>query len=296
MRKRTRGVAAAAGLAALALVAAACGGSSGGTTSSGNSSSGSQTFGLQGLNSAGTPKSGGTLNMLGQGDVDFMDYNVSYYTIGALGQRPWLRLLYAYPATPGKTTTVVPGPGHRDADHHQRRQDVLGDDPHRCDVGQQPAAPGHRGRRAARPQAFLQPDPAVRRPAGLRGADRRLPAVLHRLRQGLLDLRVGAEEVHRQTHQISGVEGLRADDHLQPGPPGQLLHGHAAAGRVRAGAGGEPELPGRERRGRPAHHRRRAVQDHELCARPEHHLRPQPGVEGEHRPGPQGVRQRDQGH
>ena len=108
MRKRTRGVAAAAGLAALALVAAACGGSSGGTTSSGNSSSGSQTFGLQGLNSAGTPKSGGTLNMLGQGDVDFMDYNVSYYTIGALGQRPWLRLLYAYPATPGKTTTVVP--------------------------------------------------------------------------------------------------------------------------------------------------------------------------------------------
>ncbi len=46
--------------------------------------------------------------MLGQGDVDFMDYNVSYYTIGALGQRPWLRLLYAYPATPGKTTTVEP--------------------------------------------------------------------------------------------------------------------------------------------------------------------------------------------
>jgi peptide/nickel transport system substrate-binding protein len=56
----------------------------------------------------GTPTKGGTLNMLGQGDVDFMDYNVSYYTIGALGQRPWLRLLYAYPATPGKTTTVVP--------------------------------------------------------------------------------------------------------------------------------------------------------------------------------------------
>ena len=108
MRKRTRGVAAAAGLAALALVAAACGGSSGGTTSSGNSSSGSQTFGLQGLNSAGTPKSGGTLNMLGQGDVDYMDYNVSYYTIGGLGQRPWLRGLLAYPAIPGKATTPAP--------------------------------------------------------------------------------------------------------------------------------------------------------------------------------------------
>jgi peptide/nickel transport system substrate-binding protein len=107
MRKRTRGFAGAAGLAVLALVAAACGGSSG-TTSSGNSSTGSQTFGLQGLNPGGTPKSGGTLNMLGQGDLDFMDYNVSYYSVGYLGQRPWVRGLYAYPATPGKTTTVVP--------------------------------------------------------------------------------------------------------------------------------------------------------------------------------------------
>jgi len=107
MRKRTRGFAAAVGVAVLALVAAACGGSSG-TTSSGNSSSGSQTFGLQGLNPGGTPKSGGTLNMLGQGDVDYMDPNVSYYTIGYLGQRPWIRGLLAYPAIPGKTTTPAP--------------------------------------------------------------------------------------------------------------------------------------------------------------------------------------------
>jgi peptide/nickel transport system substrate-binding protein len=106
MRKRTQSFAAAAGLAVLALVAAACGGSSG--TSSGNSSPGAQTFGQQGLNPAGTPKSGGTLNMLGQGDVDYMDYNVSYYTIGGLGQRPWLRGLLAYPAIPGKATTPAP--------------------------------------------------------------------------------------------------------------------------------------------------------------------------------------------
>jgi peptide/nickel transport system substrate-binding protein len=108
MRIRARGYAAAVGVTVLALVATACGGSSGGG-SNGGTSAGSQTFGLQGLNpGSGTPKKGGTLNMLGQGDVDFMDYNVSYYTIGALGQRPWLRLLYAFPATPGKTTTVVP--------------------------------------------------------------------------------------------------------------------------------------------------------------------------------------------
>ena len=43
--------------------------------------------------------------MLGIGDVDFMDYNISYYTIGYLGLRPWLRGLYAYPAVVGKTTT-----------------------------------------------------------------------------------------------------------------------------------------------------------------------------------------------
>src|SRR4029077_6305028 len=46
--------------------------------------------------------------MLGQGDVDYMDYNVSYYTIGGLGQRPWLRGLLAYPAIPGKATTPAP--------------------------------------------------------------------------------------------------------------------------------------------------------------------------------------------
>ena len=109
MRIRTRGYAAAVGLAVLALVATACGGSSGSPSTGSSSGSGSQTFGLQGVNpGTGTPTKGGTLNMLGQGDVDFMDYNVSYYTIGALGQRPWLRLLYAYPATPGKVTTVEP--------------------------------------------------------------------------------------------------------------------------------------------------------------------------------------------
>jgi peptide/nickel transport system substrate-binding protein len=109
MRIRTRGYAAAVGLAVLALVATACGGSSGSPSTGSSSGSGSQAFGLQGLNpGTGTPTKGGTLNMLGQGDVDFMDYNVSYYAIGYLGQRPWVRGLYAYPATPGKTTTVAP--------------------------------------------------------------------------------------------------------------------------------------------------------------------------------------------
>ncbi len=105
MRKRTRGYGAVVGLAALALAVAACGGS---TAKPGTSPTGT-TAGFQGLNpGTGTPKKGGTLNMLGQGDVDFMDPNISYYTIGGLAQRMWIRGLYAYAAIPGKTTLPSP--------------------------------------------------------------------------------------------------------------------------------------------------------------------------------------------
>jgi peptide/nickel transport system substrate-binding protein len=106
MRKRTRGYGAVVGLAALALAVAACGGSS--TAKPGTSPTGTSA-GFQGLNpGTGTPKKGGTLNMLGQGDVDFMDPNISYYTIGNLAQRMWIRGLYAYAAIPGKTTLPAP--------------------------------------------------------------------------------------------------------------------------------------------------------------------------------------------
>lgn len=103
MRKFTRGYAAVAGLAALALVVTACGGSSTKSTSPGTTSK--AVAGWQAVNSAGTPKKGGTLNMLGVGDVDYMDYNISYYTIGYLGAREWVRGLYAYPAIPGAKST-----------------------------------------------------------------------------------------------------------------------------------------------------------------------------------------------
>jgi peptide/nickel transport system substrate-binding protein len=108
MRKRTKAFASGVGLTALAVVVAACGGSSS-SGSGGGTGSASLSSGVQGLNpGSGTPKSGGTLNMLGQGDIDYMDYNISYYSIGELGQRPWVRGLYAYPATVGKTTLPFP--------------------------------------------------------------------------------------------------------------------------------------------------------------------------------------------
>src|ERR1700744_1485660 len=113
MLKRSKAFASGVGLVALASVLAACGGSSSSSGSSGSSSSssGSKSLdsGTQGINpGSGSPKTGGTLNMLGQGDVDYIDYNISYYSIGQLAQRMYQRYLYDYPATPGKTTTAAP--------------------------------------------------------------------------------------------------------------------------------------------------------------------------------------------
>src|SRR5450755_3341475 len=111
MRKRSKAFASGVGLVAAASVIAACS-SSGSSSSGGTSGSGSSvslSSGTQGINpGSGSPQSGGTLNMLGLGDVDFMDPNISYFTIGYLGQRPWIRGLYAYPATPGQTTSPAP--------------------------------------------------------------------------------------------------------------------------------------------------------------------------------------------
>jgi peptide/nickel transport system substrate-binding protein len=107
-RRKLR-LAAVAGIVAAALIAAGCSSSSTTTGSSSSSGAVSLNSGLQGLNpGTGAPQKGGTLNMLGQGDVDWMDPNISYYTIGYLGLRMWARGLYAYPAVPGKTTTPAP--------------------------------------------------------------------------------------------------------------------------------------------------------------------------------------------
>jgi peptide/nickel transport system substrate-binding protein len=83
----------------LVVVLAACGSSSSSTGTGGG-----------GGNSGGgaTAQRGGTLNMLGAGDVDFMDPNLSYFTTGYLGLRMWSRQLYSYPAINGQSTKAVP--------------------------------------------------------------------------------------------------------------------------------------------------------------------------------------------
>ncbi|MCU1676978.1 MAG: transporter substrate-binding protein [Frankiales bacterium] len=62
----------------------------------------------QNINNEGTPVTGGTLNMLGIGDVDYMDPNVTYYSAGYTGARLWARQLVTFPAIAGKATTSVP--------------------------------------------------------------------------------------------------------------------------------------------------------------------------------------------
>ena len=94
MRARTRLLAGAA-VTSLALLASACGGGTSGTTP-GTSQN------------AGTPVKGGVLNMLGVGDVDYMDPNVSYYSGGYTILRLWNRQLFTYPAEADKTTTSEP--------------------------------------------------------------------------------------------------------------------------------------------------------------------------------------------
>ena len=77
------------------LLLAACGGSGGSSDSGGGGSS-------------GEPSAGGVLNMLGTGDVDYMDPNVSYYSVGYSALRLWSRQLFTYPAVKGQTTTAAP--------------------------------------------------------------------------------------------------------------------------------------------------------------------------------------------
>src|SRR3954454_5675522 len=91
-RRRAAGVSA---LCALALTASACGG--GGSSGGGGGSS-----------DAGAPVKGGTLNILGTGDVDYMDPNLVYYTVGSMALRLWSRTLFANPAVEGRTSDSVP--------------------------------------------------------------------------------------------------------------------------------------------------------------------------------------------
>ena len=106
---RPRAYAAVVGAVALTMLAAACSSSS--TSGSGSSSTGPQalTAGFQALNpGSGAPQRGGTLNMIGVSDVNYMDYDIAYYSTDYQVMRMTVRQLYSWPAVPGHTTTPAP--------------------------------------------------------------------------------------------------------------------------------------------------------------------------------------------
>jgi peptide/nickel transport system substrate-binding protein len=104
---RTRAFTAVAGAVALTMLVGACSSSSKGGAAA--PAAQQPTAGWQGLNpGTGAPQRGGTLNLVGISDVQFMDYDVAYYTTDIEVNRLTERSLYGWPAIPGKNTTPSP--------------------------------------------------------------------------------------------------------------------------------------------------------------------------------------------
>ena len=166
MIPRTRRLAAVATACTASLGLAACASSTGTTT------------GVVGSH-GGTAVKGGTLNMLGAGDVDYMDPNISYYSVGYMRAAAVEPAAVHLPRRQGPDHQGRARPRHRDPDRGQRRhqrgrQDLHVHHPPGREVEHHPGPPGHRAGHGARRQAHLQPGPAVRRPPRLRRPDRRV--------------------------------------------------------------------------------------------------------------------------
>ncbi|MCU1591190.1 MAG: hbpA 3 [Frankiales bacterium] len=96
MLSKRRGLSTVALMAGLALTAAACGGSSGGSKTGTTDNSGG--------------KKGGTLKILGAGDVDHMDPASAYYQTSNTLLKMVTRQLLSYPATSDEKAAVTPVP------------------------------------------------------------------------------------------------------------------------------------------------------------------------------------------
>src|SRR6516162_3862925 len=91
------------------MLAAACSSSSKSGTGTNTTGPQALTAGWQGLNpGTGAPQRGGTLNMVGVSDVNYMDYDFAYYTTDIQVMRMLERGLYGWPAIPGHNTNPSP--------------------------------------------------------------------------------------------------------------------------------------------------------------------------------------------
>ncbi len=126
MVARHRGLAVTSAVAAIALVAAACGGGGGSGSKSSQSSGATQSSGgssqpaagpsskpanqQSNANSGGKVKTGGTLKLIGNADVDHLDTAAGYYTVTTGLMRAFARQLYTYPASTDLTKATEPVP------------------------------------------------------------------------------------------------------------------------------------------------------------------------------------------
>lgn len=112
-KRKSLQVAAAVGSMAILLAACSSSGNKtatggGGGSSSNGSCPGDPANQIYSSNSGGTPKTGGTLTVLGQGDVDeSFDVNIGYFTLDYLTYMLYNRPLYTYPSIHCKTFTLA---------------------------------------------------------------------------------------------------------------------------------------------------------------------------------------------
>ena len=109
MRRTRASLTAVAAVAAVVL--AACGTAD--TTGGGGASGGGAAAGSEEAARNGTADGaarGGTLNILGTSDVDFLDPQVTYYSTGYTVTRLYNRQLFDFPADPAKKDTAAARP------------------------------------------------------------------------------------------------------------------------------------------------------------------------------------------
>ena len=106
---RPRAFAIVTGAVALTMLAAACSSSStSGSRFQYHGTAAALAAGWQGLNpGTGAPQRGGTLNMVGVSDVNYMDYDFGYYTTDIQVMRMTVRQLYSWPAVPNHNNIVA---------------------------------------------------------------------------------------------------------------------------------------------------------------------------------------------
>ena len=184
---------------------------------------------------APTPKYGGTLRLVGQGDVDFMDTANGYYDVSWGLFRAITRQLYTWPLAPTFAGQVNPVPDLATAmpvvTNGAKTYTITIRTGAMWDTS--PPAPGDGAGRDHRPEAAVQPGFARRGARVLRGHHRRFPVLLQRLprHRQQEDRRHG--ERHGRLHELAQHrrrEGRQQPDGaVQPHSAGSGLPRHPVA-------------------------------------------------------------------